>query len=237
MTRVGCFAVVLALVVSACGSDEATAPGPAGPPEAGAPATPSPPGGPDWAALAAQPGFSGGNDEAGIGAAVAAFTEEGLDFSPDGLRENIPDSCARLDLEAISAILGVDVVVEDASYGLVRFEPGYLSCSLLSQQTPEVALAVVHLAPDLNGWDNWATVGTLEAAQPIDGLGDEAVWSDGSRGDNTTNKSMLQLLVSQAGTQSLMQATAYEPQLAIVGGWTVPTLMLVLSAADDSLTR
>ncbi len=241
MTRVTCFAVVLAMLVSACGSDEATAPSSAGnpdsPPEAGASATPSPSDGPDWAALTAQPAFSGGNDEAGIGAAVAAFTEEGLDFSPDGLRENIPDSCAVLDIDAISTILGVDVIVEDASYGFVRFEPGYLSCSLLSQQAPDVSLAVVNLAPDLNGWDNWATVGTLEGAQPIEGLGDEAVWSDGSGGDNSTNKSMLQLLVNQAGTQSLIQAVANEPQLAIVGEWTVPTLMLVLSAAADSLTR
>ena len=241
MTRVASFAVVLAVLVSACGSDQSTAPNAAddqdSPPEAAASATTSPSDGPDWAALAAQPAFSGGNDETEIGAAVAAFDEEGLDFSPEGLRDSIPDSCAGLDLDAVSAILGVDVIVEDASYGFVRFEPGYLSCSLKSQQTPDVSLAVVHLAPDLNGWDNWATVGTLEGAQPIDGLGDEAVWSDGSGGDNVTNKSMLQLLVNQAGTQSLIQAQANEPQLAIVGEWTVPTLMLVLSAADDSLTR
>ena len=66
------------------------------------------------------------------------------------------------------------MIVEDASYGFVRFEPGYLSCSLKSQQTTDVSLAIVHLAPDLNGWRNWATVGTLDGAQPIDGLGDEA---------------------------------------------------------------
>ncbi len=241
MTRVRCVAVILAVLVGACGSDEPTAPGTAGdrgsPPEAGDSATAPPSDGPDWEALAAQEAFSGGNDEAGIGAAVAAFTEEGLDFSPDGLAENIPGSCAGLDIDAITAILGVDVIAEDASYGFVRFEPGYLSCNLKSKQDPDVSLAIVHLAPDLDGWDNWATVGTLDGAQSIDGLGDEAVWSDGSGGDNSTNKTMLQLLVTQTGTQSLIQAMANEPQLAIVGEWTVPTLMLVLAAADDSLTR
>lgn len=238
MTRMTWLAVVLAMLASACGSDESAAPSnPGSPPEAGVSATPLPSDGPDWAALAAQDAFSGGNDETGIGAAVAAFNEEGLDFSPGGLGENIPDSCAGLDIDAITAILGVDVIAEDASYGLVRFEPGYLSCNLKSQQSPDVSLAIVHLAPDLNGWNNWATVGTIDGAQPIDGLGDEAVWSDGSGGDNLTNKSMLQLLVTQTGTQSLIQAAANEPQLAIVGEWTVPTLMLVLAAADDSLTR
>lgn len=70
-------AVVLAVLVSACGSDESTVPSTAGdrgsPPEAGVSATPLPPDGPDWAALAALDAFSGGNDEAGMGAAVAAF--------------------------------------------------------------------------------------------------------------------------------------------------------------------
>lgn len=137
------------------------------------------------------------------------MTRKGLDFSPDGLEQNIPGSCAGLDLDAITAILGVEVTVEDASYGLVRFEPGYLSCSLMSEESPNVSLAVVHLAPDLNGWDNnWATIGTIDGAQPIDGLGDEAVWSDGTGGDNSTNKTMLQLLVTQTGTQSLIRATA-----------------------------
>ncbi len=241
MTLVRRLAVVLAVLVGACGSDESTAPSttgePGSPPETGVSGTPLPSEGPDWAALAAEDAFAGGNDETGIGAAVAAFTEEGLDFSPEGLRGNIPGSCAGLDLDAITAILGVGVIVEDASYGLVRFEPGYLSCNLKSQQDPDVSLAIVHLAPDLDGWNNWATVGTLDGAQPIEGLGDEAVWSDGSGGDNLTNKSILQLLVTQSGTQSLIQATANEPQLAIVGEWTVPTLMLVLAAADDSLTR
>lgn len=234
MGRVTCLAV-LALLVSACGSDGSTSPSTAGNPASTA--APLPSDRRDWAALAAQDGFAGGNDETGVGAAVAAFTAEGLDFSPDGLGANIPDSCAGLDLDAISAILGVGVIVEDASYGFVRFEPGYLSCSLKSQQTPDVSLAVVHLAPDLDGWDNWAAIGTLDGAQPIVGLGDEAVWSDGRGGDNLSNKTMLQLLVTQAGTQSLIQGVANEPQLAIVGEWTVPTLMLVLAAADDSLTR
>ncbi len=67
------------------------------------------------------------------------YSKEGLDFSPDGLGENIPDSCAGLDIDAISAIPGAGVIVEDASYGFVRFEPGYLSCNLKSQQTPDVS--------------------------------------------------------------------------------------------------
>jgi hypothetical protein len=58
------------------------------------------------------------------------------------------------------------VIAEDASYGFVRFEPGYLSCNLKSQQSPDVSLAIVHLAPDLNGWNNWATVGTTEGHSP-----------------------------------------------------------------------
>jgi hypothetical protein len=74
-------AVVLAMLASACGSDESAAPSNLGsPPEAGVSATPLPSDGPDWTVLAAQDAFSGGNDESGIGAAVSAFNKEGLDL-------------------------------------------------------------------------------------------------------------------------------------------------------------
>lgn len=100
----------------------------------------------------------------------------------------------------------------------------------------EVAMAYVHLAPDLAGEDNWGVIGTLDGAFDITGLADAAVWSDGSRSDNQTNPGMLQLQVDQGGTQSLIQAQANEPQLALVDAWSVPKLILALAAVDASLT-
>ncbi|MBA3956598.1 MAG: hypothetical protein H0X58_08035, partial [Acidimicrobiia bacterium] len=207
MTRMTWLAVVLAMLASACGSDESAAP--AILVRLQRPATQQHrcrPTGPTGLCSPLRMPSPAATTRRGSARRWLHSKKEGLDFSPDGLEENIPDSCAGLDIDAITAILGVDVIAEDASYGFVRFEPGYLSCNLKSQQSTDVSLAIVHLAPDLNGWNNWATVGTLDGAQPIDGLGDEVVWSDGSGGDNLTNKSMLQLLVTQTGTQSLIQA-------------------------------
>ena len=190
----------------------------------------------ELAELAATEAFSGDNSDDSIAAAVVSFNDAGLDFSPDGLSSSIPSDCGGIDRDLVSDIIGVGVVVEDADYGLLSAEPGYLSCTLLAEENPDVALAYVHLAPDLNGHDNWASIGTLAGAFDIPDLGDTAVWSDGSRGDNMTNPTMVQIQVDQGGTQSLIQAQNNDSQRAIVGTWSVPNLVLTLAAVDASLT-
>ena len=186
-------------------------------------------------ALSQNEAFSGDNSEESIAAAVAAFDDAGFDFSPDGLAGGLPADCSGLDTQTVSEILGAGVRVETLD-GVLAASTGYLSCALYSTSSTETVLAYFHLAPDLNGFDNWGVVGTMEGAFDIPGLGDAASWSDGSRGDNLTNATMLQLQVDQGGSQSLFQAQANEPQLAIIGAWTVPKLLLALAAVNASLT-
>ena len=186
-------------------------------------------------ALSQSEAFSGDNSDESIAAAVAAFDDAGFDVSPDGLAGGLPADCSGLDTQAVSEILGAGVRVETLD-GVLAASTGYLSCALYSASSTETVMAYFHLAPDLNGFDNWGVVGTMEGAFDIPGLGDAASWSDGSRGDNLTNSTMLQLQVDQGGSQSLVQAQANEPQLAIIGAWTVPKLLLALAAVNASLT-
>lgn len=185
--------------------------------------------------LSSSEAFAGDNSDESIAAAARAFNEAGLDFSPSGLAAGVPTACTGIDTVAVSQILGTQVSAETIE-GFLAASPGYLSCTLQSTVDPKVAMAYVHLAPDLAGEDNWGVIGTLDGAFDITGLADAAVWSDGSRSDNQTNPGMLQLQVDQGGTQSLIQAQANEPQLALVEDWSVPRLILALAAVDASLT-
>ncbi len=201
---------------------------------ASADATPS-----DVVALAAGDGFAGANDQAGMEQAVAAFNATGLDFAPDVLTSSIPDSCTAIDADLVGRIFGVGLMVDPDDYPLPGGD-GYLSCTLLSTDRPEVAMMYVHFAPDHTGdadgfGEGWASIGTMEGAFELSNLGDGAIWSDGSRGENLTNMSMLQLVVNQGGTQSYLQLQANDPQLELVGAWSAPKMLLALSAINGSL--
>ncbi len=194
----------------------------------------------DIVALSAGDGFAGANDQTGMEAAVAAFNATGLDFSPDVLATSIPDSCAAIDADLVGQIFGVGLMVDPDDYPLPGGD-GYLSCTLLSAERPEVAMMYVHFSPDLNGdadgfGEGWASIGTMEGAFELNDLGDGALWSDGSRGENLTNMSMLQLVVDQGGTQSYLQLQANDPQLELVGAWSAPKMLLALSAINGSLS-
>lgn len=190
--------------------------------------------------------FNGGNDEASISAAVAAFPKAGVEFLPPNMAANLASSCVDINVDAVGEIIGAGVTAEDVDEALLKAQPGYLSCSLRSTENPDVILAAVHLAPDLKGQetssngfgDNWAFVGTMNGAVPIEGLGDRAVWSDGSGGNNLTNKLMLQLLVDGGGGgQVLFQAWNSERPVAIRGEWRLPTVILAMSQIAHDLTE
>ena len=186
--------------------------------------------------LASSPEFSGGNTEAEIDAAVAAFNDAGLDFSAAGIRSNLSTDCSDIDTEAVGAILGTELALDPEPYPFST--PGYPGCSLLSKRDPDVQMLGVFLSPDLNGTDNWTDIGTFDGAFPIAAVGDSALWSDGSRSvDNQTNRMMLQLFVTDGGTQSLIQANTSEPQLRHITSWTVPRLLLALAEIDAAMTE
>ena len=150
-------------------------------------------------------------------AAVAAA--EGLPFSGSAtpFPEN-DDACNRLNVEAMSQIIGAGVVTDtSAFFSFLGPTEGYVVCQLQSTDNPDVSFGTVHLAPDLNGDDNWRAIGTLEGAFDLPGLGDSAIWSDGSRSDNLTNPTQLQLQVDENGQQSLIRVNRNDPQLEIVG--------------------
>lgn len=223
---------LLAVLLTACGPAETTSDG-SGAGAVRAPAASTAEGDRLGALLGAATFSPSATD---VPAAVEAFRAAGADFSPQGLKTAIPQDCTGLDVARLGRVIGVPVSVEKVSYGLLAAAPGYLSCALLAADDPDVALAYVHLAPNLTGAGNWAAIGTLDGATPIPGLGDRAEWSDGSGGSNATNATMLQVHVQQGGTESLIQAQANEPQTAIVGSWSVPQLILALAVADGSLT-
>jgi hypothetical protein len=180
--------------------------------------------------------FAGDNSEESIAFAVAAFDDAGFDFSPDGLSGGLPESCAGVDSQAISEIIGAEVEVQDMSSGLAA-PRGYLSCVVIAPSQPRYVMAYFHLAPDLNGFDSWELIGSFEGASDIPGLGDSAAWTDDAvfRGDEQV-ASKIQIRVDQGGSQSFFQTYGFEPQLEVIGSWSVPKLILAMAAINASLT-
>jgi hypothetical protein len=154
------------------------------------------------------------NDEGSLSQAVAAAKAADLNFNftiPVGAAE---ETCAKIDAAVLSEIVGIDLSVNPEPHPLPTSDL-HLSCILDDVQGRE--LAYLHFTSDLaqakineeNGqfWSDGA-MGTLEGAFPIDGLGDTAMWSDGSRGDNLTNKSLIQTFIEVDNQEIWMQGWA-----------------------------
>jgi hypothetical protein len=180
--------------------------------------------------------FAGDNSEESAASAVAAFNDAGFDFSPDGLSGGLPESCTGIDSQAVSEIIGAEVEVQNMSRGL-EAPRGYLTCVVIAPSQPRYVMAYIHLAPDLNGFDNWDIIGSFEDASEIPDLGDSAAWTDDEifRGDESV-ASTIQILVDQGGSQSFFQANGFEPQLEVIGSWSVPKLILAMAAINASVT-
>ncbi len=184
--------------------------------------------------LAASPEVAGGNSQHDIDVAAAALAAEGLDLSGQRMAQRLSADCSPIDVDAVGAILETELVLDPNPYPFST--PGYPACSFLSKGDPDVLMFTVFLSPDLNGRDNWSELGTLEASLPIPGLGDAAEWSDGSRSANRSNPMFLQLFVTEAGTQSLIQASNSEAQLRHIRSWTVPRLLLALAQINANMS-
>ncbi len=185
--------------------------------------------------LAASREFAGGNSRHDIDAAAAAFAAEGLTFSGPRIAARLSADCSPIDVDAVGAILETELVLAPRPYPFST--NGYPACSLLSRRDPGVLMFTVFLSPDLNGRDNWSDLGTLDGSLPIPGVGDSAEWSDGSRSTNRSNPMFLQLFVTEAGTQSLIQASNSESQLRHIRSWTVPRLILALAQITADMSR
>jgi hypothetical protein len=181
---------------------------------------------------------SGTNSARDIDTAAAAYKESGLSFSGARMASHLSTDCSRIDADAVGAVLGTELVHDPHTYPLLGVTPGYPMCLFLAKRDPKVLMFAVYLSPDLDGDANWANIGTLEGAQSIADVGDSAVWSDGSRSPtNQSNALQLQLQVTEAGAQSLIQASTSEYQLRHIRSWTVPRLLLALAEINADMSR
>ncbi len=92
------------------------------------------------------------------------------------LAGQILDGCEALDTDALAGALGESVIVESSDSPASP----YRSCTVLAAEDPEVALAYVNVAPDLDGENFRITFADYDNLTPLPQLGPNAGYNDDS---------------------------------------------------------